>query len=70
MKYELSPIESIEVVNDRFDYVYDIEMDDTTDHVFFGNDILVHNSCFFLFFFILEKKNISLTEPDRPTKIT
>ncbi len=36
MKYELSPIESIEVVNDRFDYVYDIEMDDTTDHVFFG----------------------------------
>ena len=70
MKYELSPIESIEVVNDRFDYVYDIEMDDTTDHVFFGNDILVHNSCFFSFKDILEKKNISLTEPDRPTKIT
>jgi DNA polymerase elongation subunit (family B) len=28
------------------EYVYDIEMDSDTEHTFFANDILVHNSCY------------------------
>lgn len=43
MKYELVDIESIEEINTSDEFVYDIEMDDN-DHVFFANDILVHNS--------------------------
>lgn len=29
------------------EYVYDLEMADDTEHTFFANNILIHNSCFF-----------------------
>ena len=42
LKYEFEDIESVEQLEDFDDeYVYDIETD---NHMFFANDILVHNS--------------------------
>jgi DNA polymerase elongation subunit (family B) len=55
-------IASVEHVGE-FDneYVYDIEMDDDTEHTFFANDILVHNSVYVSIDPILQKQNIPLT---------
>lgn len=45
MNYEILDIDSVEQLNDfEEEYVYDIEMDSDTEHTFFANDILVHNS--------------------------
>ena len=47
MQYKISDIESVECIDDCEEYVYDIEMSDDTEHTFFANDILVHNSVYF-----------------------
>lgn len=46
MNIEVSEVESIEELGEVSDYVYDVGMVDTP-HVFFCNDILVHNSVFY-----------------------
>jgi len=60
IKYEISQIETIECLGECNSYVYDIEMDDDTEHTFFANDILVHNSTYFTIKPILDKQNIPL----------
>lgn len=40
------------------EYVYDIEMDDDTNHTFFANDILIHNSCYLTFDKLMNKLNV------------
>ena len=46
MNIKISEVESVEKLSDfNEEYVYDIEMDDE-NHVFFANDILVHNSTY------------------------
>ena len=65
INYQVSNIESIECLgpcND--DYVYDIEMDNNTNHTYFANDILVHNSIFLTISSILKKLSIPLIEND------
>lgn len=42
---QITKIEEIE--SDEADYVYDVIMEDESTPYFFGNDILVHNSCYF-----------------------
>jgi hypothetical protein len=47
MEYEILDIDSIEILEDfKEEYVYDLEMVDEP-HVFFANDILVHNSLYY-----------------------
>lgn len=47
MKAVIADIVSIEDIGYEDDWVYDIEMVDSTTPYFFGNDILVHNSTYF-----------------------
>ena len=55
-------ITSVEHIGEFEDeYVYDIEMCDDTEHTFFANDILVHNSVYISIDPILQKQNIPLT---------
>lgn len=58
-----SNIDSVECIGE-FDneYVYDIEMSDDTEHTFFANDILIHNSCYVTIKPILDKTGIKLSE--------
>lgn len=45
--YHINEIESVECIGNFDDeYVYDIEMEDNTEHTYFANDILVHNSIY------------------------
>jgi len=61
IRYSIDEIESIECIGEFEDeYVYDIEMDDTTDHTFFANDILIHNSVYITIDPILQLSNIPL----------
>ena len=64
MNYEISNIESIECIGEFNDYVYDIEMEDDTEHTFFANDILVHNSVYFTILPILNKLNMSVNNKE------
>ena len=59
--YDISETESVKCIG-TFDheYVYDIEMEDNTDHTFFANDILVHNSVYITIDPILKKVNKKL----------
>ena len=41
-------IKSVEIIENSEDYVYDLVMEDEQFPFFFANDILVHNSCYFL----------------------
>lgn len=60
-KYEVVDIDSVECVGEFEDeYVYDIEMCDDTEHTFFANDILIHNSVYISIDSILKKENIEL----------
>ena len=61
-KYEIVDIASVEHIGEFNDeYVYDIEMGDDTEHTFFANDILVHNSVYVSIDSILQKNKIPLT---------
>ena len=61
-RYEIVDITSVEHIGEFEDeYVYDIEMADDTEHTFFANDILVHNSVYITIDPILQKQNIPLT---------
>lgn len=60
MNYKISNIDSIECLGEANDYVYDIEMEDNTEHTFFANDILVHNSIYFTIQPILQSINKQL----------
>jgi len=63
MIIEILPIESIEQLDDFQDeYVYDIQMEDETDHTFFANDILVHNSCYITLKPIFESNKWNLVD--------
>jgi len=62
INYQISNIDSIEDLGTTNDYVYDIEMDDTTEHTYFANDILVHNSVYLSIQPILNKLNIKLQD--------
>lgn len=59
MEYEIVDIEDI-VYDGNFEdeYVYDIEMEDDTNHTFFANDILVHNSLYISFQNVIKKLGI------------
>lgn len=49
MDYELTKISSIEQLSDFDDeYVYDIIMQDESTPWFFADDVLVHNSCYYI----------------------
>ena len=61
--FEILEIESVEELSPfEGEYVYDLEMDTETEHTFFANDILVHNSCYFSIEPILAAKGIQLLE--------
>jgi hypothetical protein len=62
MNYEFTDDFEIECLGECDEWVYDIEVKEC--HNFFGNNILVHNSVFFSFDFVVKK----LTEKD-PAKI-
>ena len=47
------------------EYVYDIEMGDDTNHTFFANDILVHNSIYLTFDELMNKLNVEQDEKRR-----
>lgn len=54
-------IKSVECIGYFEDeYVYDIEMADTTDHTFFANDVLVHNSVLISVKDVCERLNIKI----------
>jgi len=56
MNYSINEIESVECIGEfENEYVYDIEMEDDTEHTFFANDILIHNSCYFTIQPVLDK---------------
>lgn len=55
MNYKICDIESIECIGEfKDEYVYDIEVNDDS-HTFFANDILVHNSSYFITDLITKK---------------
>lgn len=59
--HKIVNITSVEHIGEFQDeYVYDIEMSDETEHTFFANDILVHNSVYISIDPILRKLNIPL----------
>lgn len=61
MNYTISEVESVECIGEFQDeYVYDIEMSDNTEHTFFANDILIHNSCYFTIMPALKAKGTQL----------
>jgi len=67
--YEVADITSVEHIGEFQDeYVYDIEMSDDTEHTFFANDILVHNSVYISINPILHKLNIPLTIDNKITE--
>lgn len=45
MEYDIDEVESVEMISEEYQDVYDIGMVDTP-HTFFANGILVHNSCY------------------------
>ena len=60
-KYEIVDIDSVECIGEFEDeYVYDIEMRDDTEHTFFANDILIHNSVYVSIDSVLKNQNILL----------
>jgi hypothetical protein len=60
---QISEIESVECIGEFEDeYVYDIEMSEDTEHTFFANDMLVHNSVYLTINEILRLENIQLTD--------
>ena len=60
-KYEIVDIDSVECIGEFEDeYVYDIEMRDDTEHTFFANDILIHNSVYVSIDSVLKNQNINL----------
>ena len=60
---EIVDIESIEEVDSFEDeYVYDIAMGDDTNHTFFANDILVHNSAYLTLEDLINKQNIEILD--------
>jgi hypothetical protein len=59
LEYEVVDIDSVECIGEFEDeYVYDIEMEDDTEHTFFANDILVHNSAFLTFKEVMDNMGI------------
>jgi hypothetical protein len=63
MKIQIEDIESITELDEFNDeYVYDIQMSDDTDHTFFANDILVHNSAVLSIDDILKKTNSTIVD--------
>jgi hypothetical protein len=61
IKYNINEVESVECIGEFEDeYVYDIEMDDTTEHTFFANDILVHNSVYITIDPVLKQLDVPL----------
>lgn len=63
MNVNILPITSVECIGDFEDeYVYDLEMEDDTDHTFFANDILVHNSNLISITDIRKKLNFELID--------
>lgn len=63
IKFEIVEVE--EVIDMGFfddEYVYDLEMDTDTEHTFFANDILIHNSIYITVKDHLKRKNIPLLD--------
>ena len=59
-EHEIVPVDSCEQIGEFEDeYVYDIEMDDETNHTFFANDILIHNSIYISFKQVMDKLGVS-----------
>jgi len=59
--YQILDIDSVECIgafNDE--YVYDVEMSDNTEHTFFANDVLIHNSVYVTIQPLLDKLNLPL----------
>jgi DNA polymerase elongation subunit (family B) len=66
MEYEIVDVDSVECVGKFEDeYVYDIEMSDDTNHTFFANDILVHNSLYLSFQDVIKKLRIEGDQKDK-----
>lgn len=65
MKAQITDIVSI-VEAGTFDeeYVYDLEMENCSEHTFFANDILVHNSLYLTLVKVLEKLDINIADGD------
>jgi DNA polymerase elongation subunit (family B) len=62
LSHDIVDITSVECIGTFDDeYVYDIEMSDDTEHTFFANNVLVHNSVYISIDPILKKLNIPLT---------
>ena len=67
--YDVVDISSVEHIGEFQDeYVYDIEMSDDTEHTFFANNILVHNSVYVSIQSVIEKLNIPLTAEGKITE--
>lgn len=47
------------------EYVYDIEMDENTNHTFFANDILIHNSVYLTFDRMMDKLSVPNDDKER-----
>jgi hypothetical protein len=47
------------------EYVYDIEMGDDTNHTFFANDILIHNSIYATFDVLMDKLKVPDNDQER-----
>jgi len=63
--YHINEIESVECIGNFDDeYVYDIEMEDNTEHTYFANDILVHNSVYITVNPVLKFLNKKLADND------
>lgn len=62
-QHKVADITTVECIGEFEDeYVYDLEMQDETEHTFFANDILVHNSVYITITPILKKLGIKLTD--------
>lgn len=52
------------------EYVYDIEMGEETNHTFFANDILIHNSVYLTFDKMMDKLGIDESDDEQRLKVT
>lgn len=67
--YDVVDISSVEHIGEFQDeYVYDIEMSDDTEHTFFANNILVHNSVYVSIQSVIEKLGIPLAVDGKITE--
>lgn len=68
-KYEIVNIDLVECVGEfEEEYVYDVEMCEDTEHTFFANDILIHNSVYVSIHSVIEKLGLSLVRDGKITK--